>query len=129
MIQKKILLVEDEPSLRQVMRDKLEMENFEVHEAENGQIGLEKARELKPDLILLDIVMPIMDGMTMARKLREEERASGLLSGNHTKIIFLSNLEDEENIAKAQAQGIYSYLIKSNWKIEDLTKRIKQEIG
>lgn len=129
MIAKKILLVEDEPSLRKVMRDKLELENFEVYEAENGEEGLKKTIDLKPDLILLDIIMPIMDGLTMARKIREEEKESGQLANMHTKIILLSNLGDEENIAKAQTNGIYTYLVKSNWKIEDLTKRIKQELS
>jgi two-component system response regulator ResD len=129
MIPSKILLVEDEESLRKVLRDKLEMEGFEVFEASDGQMGLDKAMEVKPNLILLDIVMPIMDGLTMATKLREREKEAGQSANNHTKIILLTNLGDEENMAKAQTQGIYNYLIKSNWKIEDLVKRIKEEIS
>ena len=70
---KKILIVEDELSLREALAKKLVSENFEVLEAENGQIGLEVATREKPDLILLDIIMPVMDGMTMLKKLKENE--------------------------------------------------------
>lgn len=120
---KKILIVEDEESLLKVLADKFKIEGFEVLSAQNGFEGLAMAFKEKPDLILLDIIMPKMDGLSMLKELRKDE------SGKNIKVIMLTNLSGEENMADAITNGSFEYLIKSDWKIEDLVKRVKEKIG
>lgn len=129
MSSKTILIVEDEDSLRNVLKDKLEKENFDVLEAKNGEEGLKMALEKKPDLILLDIVMPVMDGFTMAKRLREEEKKQGDVVDNQIPVLFLSNLNDERSMSTSQQQGIYDYLVKSNWTLDGITTKIKDRLG
>jgi len=126
---KTILIVEDEESLRNVLKDKLEKENFNVLEAKNGAEGLQMALSEKPDLILLDIVMPVMDGFTMVKKLREEEKKQGDIIDNQIPVLFLSNLNDERSMSTSQQQGIYDYLVKSSWTLDGITKKIREKLG
>jgi len=111
---KKILIVEDEEAVSDILTDRLAKEGFETLTAKNGKEGLESALKEHPDLILLDIVMPVMDGMTMLGELREDEW------GRTVSVIVLTNLSDDEKISEAVGQGIYDYLIKTDWKIEDV---------
>ena len=126
---KTILIVEDEESLRSILKAKLEKENFDVLEAKNGEEGLQMALEKNPDLILLDIVMPVMDGFTMVKKLREEEKKQGDMIDNQIPVLFLSNLSDEKAMSNSQQQGIYDYLIKSSWTLDGITTKIKDRLG
>ncbi|MBM2820887.1 MAG: response regulator with CheY-like protein receiver domain and winged-helix DNA-binding-like protein [Candidatus Berkelbacteria bacterium] len=126
---KTILIVEDEKSLRNVLRQKLEHENFEVLEATNGQEGLDQAIKNNPDLILLDIVMPVMDGFTMIEQLRNHEHERGILVGNQIPIILLSNLSDQEKFAESQKKGVYDFLVKSDWTLEAVVVKIKNKLG
>lgn len=119
---KKILVVEDEPSLLGALQNKLTQEGFEFIEAQNGQIGLEKALAEKPDMILLDIIMPVMDGLTMLNKLREDEW------GKKVPVIILTNLSDDEKVMEAVKQGSYDYLIKSNWSIDEVIRKVKERL-
>jgi DNA-binding response OmpR family regulator len=120
---KKILVVEDEISLRSALSNKLAHEGFAVLEAKNGKEGLEMALSAHPDLILLDIVMPVMDGMTMLQKLREDAW------GAEAKIFMLTNLSDTSKVADAIMQGSYDYLVKTNWTLEDIVVRIGKKLG
>ncbi|OGI26051.1 MAG: hypothetical protein A3J76_05605 [Candidatus Moranbacteria bacterium RBG_13_45_13] len=120
---KTILIVEDEISMLNALRDKFTREGFEVLEAKNGEEGLEIALRDHPDLILLDIVMPKMDGMTMLKRIRADAW------GKDVKVIILTNLSDNEKTAAALAQGSYDYLVKSDWKIEDVVAKVKERLG
>ncbi len=120
--QKIILIVEDEASLLNVLSDKLRSKDFLVLEAKNGKEGLETALREHPDLILLDIVMPVMDGMTMFKKLREDAW------GKSVEVIMLTNSSDAENVAGAIEQGSYDYFIKSDWKLEDVVAKVKEKL-
>ncbi len=121
--QQTILIIEDEVSLRNALRDKFTREGFRIIEAKNGEEGLETALREHPALILLDIVMPKMDGMTMLSKLREDTW------GKDAKVIMLTNLSDSEKIAESGEKGVYDYLVKSDWKIEDLVHKVKERLG
>ena len=118
----KILIVEDENSVRRILVDKFTSEKFEVLEAKNGKIGLELALSEHPDIILLDVMMPVMDGITMLKKLR--------LDSNIQKIpvILLTNLNDGENINEVMNLGVYDYLVKADWKLEDVVKKVKEKL-
>ncbi len=121
---KKILIVEDEQDIRQTLVDKFTREGFKTLEAENGEQGLERSLKEHPDLILLDILMPKMDGMTMMRKLRKDKW------GKSVPIILLTNLSaSEERIIKGIVEDEPAYyLVKSDWKIEDVVVKVKEKL-
>lgn len=126
---KKILVieeVEDEKSLRDVLHDKFKLEGFNVLEAKDGEEGLAIALREHPDIILLDIVMPKMDGLTMMKKLREANEW-----GKNVPIILLTNLgADDEKIMKSITDNTPAfYLVKANYTIEDLVEKIKERLS
>ena len=118
-----ILVVEDEEPIQLVLRDVLKVEGYAVLEAENGIEGLELALKEHPDLILLDILMPKMDGLEMLKKLREDEW------GRKVPIIVLTNLSDNEDISKAMEGDIFEYFVKTDIKINEVIARIREKIG
>jgi len=121
--EKTILIVDDERSLREAIVEKFSREGFKVVEAKNGEEGIKVAFSEKPDIILLDIIMPVMDGMSMLKKLREDAW------GKDVKVIMLTNLSDTEKIAEAVAQGSFGYFVKADWKIEDLVTKVREQLG
>lgn len=123
-LNKKILIVEDEAPLRNAVSDILTFEGFEVFRAKNGQEGLDLALAEHPDLILLDLMMPVMDGLTMLEKLRQDPEY-----GKDAQVILLTNINDPEKVAQATEAGSYDFLVKSDWNIEDVVKKIKQRVG
>lgn len=119
---KKVLIVEDEEPLAKALASGLGGNEFEVITASNGEEGLKAALENKPSLILLDLFMPKMDGITMLKKLREDSW------GSKVKVVILTNLEDREKLASAVENRVYDYLIKSNWNIADVLKKVRIEL-
>lgn len=121
---KKILVVEDERAYLKLLNSQLTEKGYKVIEAINGKQGLEKAESENPDLILLDIRMPVMDGMAMLSLLRKEE------TGKKTKVIMLTNMEPEDNILKGVIadQPLY-YFVKSDIEYNSLLKKIEELIG
>ena len=121
---KKILIVEDEQDMRQALVDELTREGFQTFEAKNGREGLESALKEHPDLILLDIVMPVMDGMTMMKKLRESA------GGKKIPVILLTNLSATDKIMMGIVRDEPSYyLVKSDWKIADVVATPVEPVG
>jgi DNA-binding response OmpR family regulator len=121
---KKILIVEDESPLRNAVSDILTFEGFQVFQAKNGQEGLEVALKEKPDLILLDLMMPVMDGLSMLEKLREDKPY-----GAQASVILLTNINDPDKVAQATSAGSYDFLVKSDWNIEDVVRKIKARLN
>ena len=119
---KKILIVEDEQSLVDIMAAKLKDEGFEVATAGDGEAGLKKALEWKPDVILLDVMMPKMDGMAMLREVRKHDELRKI------QIIMLTNLSDSEKVNEAMQHGVFDFLVKSNWEIDDLVKEVRAKV-
>lgn len=124
LLNKKILIVEDEAPLRNAVSDILTFEGFTVFQAKNGQEGLDISLKEHPDLILLDLMMPIMDGLTMLEKLRQDQEW-----GASAAVILLTNINDPEKVAQATEAGSYDFLVKSDWNIEDVVKKIKGRLG
>lgn len=120
---KKILIVEDEEAILEILETKFKLEKFETLRAKDGQEGLKIALQEKPDLILLDIIMPKMDGLTVLEKLKADE------VGKNIPVIILTNLSDDQKVEEAVSAGKYEYLIKSDWKIEDVVKEVKNKLG
>lgn len=121
-INKKILIVEDDATLLLALADSLTQTGFEIIKARDGEEGLTAALCDHPDLILLDIVMPKMDGITMLKRVREDAW------GKDVKVIMLTNLSDNEKIAEAIAQRSQDYLVKSDWKIDDVVAMIREKL-
>ena len=118
-----ILVVEDEVPMQLVLKDVLTVEGYEVFEAKNGIEGLELAFKEHPDLILLDILMPKMDGLEMLKKLRADAW------GNKVPVIVLTNLSDNEDIAKAVEEDVFEYFVKTDIRIDEVISRIREKIG
>jgi DNA-binding response OmpR family regulator len=123
---KKLLIVEDEPSARKVMAEKFTREGFDVEMAVNGEEGLAFAIKHHPDLVLLDIIMPKMDGITMLQKLREDSDW-----GKQVPVIILTNItfDDEKKMEHLAKLGPECYLVKADWKLADVTKKVEELLG
>lgn len=120
---KKILVIEDEKSLTKIVQDKLKNEGFNVLSADNGQSGLDISFREHPDLILLDIIMPVMDGIEFLEKLRADAW------GKNARVIALTNLSDSETVMQALRQGVPDFFVKVDWKLEDLVSEVKQKLA
>lgn len=122
---KRILIIEDEAPLSSALFDKFTREGFSVLQAKNGEEGFELAFKDQPDIILVDLVMPVMDGMTMLKKLREKNEW-----GKHVPVIILSNLTstDETRIRDMVETEPAYYLVKSDWKIEDVVAKVRERL-
>lgn len=121
-VEKKILIVEDDDSLRRAVVEKLSREGFIALQANNGLAGLECAFQEHPDLILLDVIMPKMDGLTMLSRLRED------VWGKSAQVIMLTNVSDGESVLESLNQAAFDYLVKSDWKLEDVVKKIRERL-
>ena len=119
-IQKKILIVDDSKSYIWILSQSFISAGFEVATAGNGEEGIDAVSEEKPDLILLDITMPVMDGIAMSKKLKE--------SNSQIPIIFLSNMSDMKNISEA-SENATDYIIKSDTSVDDVVIRVKEKLN
>lgn len=119
----KILIVEDEKPLKDALVDKFTREKFSTYGANDGQEGLEMAKRVRPDIILLDIVMPKMDGITMLQTMRQEPW------GKEIPVILLTNLSDFTNVAAAVQNQAFDFLVKSDWTLEAVVTNVRQRLG
>ncbi len=114
---KLILIVEDERPLAHALELKVAHEGFETHVCLTGAEGLKEALTGKYDMILLDLIMPELDGFSVMKVLKEK--------GVKTPVIVLSNLGQEEDKTKAKDLGVLDYFVKANTPIADIVKRVK----
>ncbi len=121
---KKILLVDDDLYIRELYNEILENEGYEVETAANGEAGLNKITNNKYDLILLDIMMPKLDGIGILTKLKDSQSSTPLSS-----IILLTNLANDPVIKEVAETGIKKVLIKSDITPEELTMEVKKTLG
>jgi DNA-binding response OmpR family regulator len=123
-MKKTILIIEDELPMLKALSDKFTLEGFEILEAKDGAEGLEAAISKKPDLIILDIFMPVMDGKAMFEKLRQDAW------GKTVPVVILTNLNpDDKTLDELMKNGPSYYFIKSKWKLEELVAKVKKELG
>jgi DNA-binding response OmpR family regulator len=114
----KVLVVDDEPNIVQTLKDRLEMNDYEVFTAHNGADGLKIAQNKSPDVVLLDVIMPVMDGHEMLEKLRQNDW------GRETLVIMLTARSQAQDIARARACGIEDYIIKP-FDLSELLEKIE----
>ncbi len=116
----KILVVEDDSFLAGMYVTKFGLEGFSVDLASDGKEGLKKAREWKPDLILLDIVLPIMDGFTMLQKVKADA------STRDVPVVLLTNLGQKGDVERGLALGAADYLIKAHFMPSEVIEKVKR---
>jgi len=120
---KRILIIEDEKPLREAFAYLLEGAGFTVGLAENGKVGLAKLDSFQPDLILLDMLMPVMDGMTFLQQAHLPKKHAT------TKTIMLSNLSDAITFDDAAAYGVTISVLKADLSPDDLVKTVKKVLS
>ena len=122
---KKILIVEDEVTLSKVLSDALVVDGFDVIRAMDGEAGLKSALENKPDLILLDIVMPKMDGLSVLDALRKSGEW-----GKTVPIVMLTNLNADDRVMDSVVKNEPSYYLeKTDWNIQDVMEKVRERLG
>jgi len=119
---KNILLVEDDPFLIDIYSTKLKESGFEVVVVSDGEAVLAKIGEQKPDVLLLDIVLPNLDGWEILRQIKEKPQ------GKDLKVIILSNLGQKEEVEKGMSLGAVRYLIKAHYTPSEVVEEIKKII-
>lgn len=115
-----VLLVEDDTFLANIYKTKFDMEGFKVSVSENGEEGLTDAKKKKPDIILLDILLPKMDGFTVLEKLKEDSSAKDI------PVILLTNLGQKDDVSKGLEMGAKDYLIKAHFKPSEVVDKVKK---
>ncbi len=115
----KILVIEDEATLQKALNDVLDSEGYVVVSALDGVKGVELAKEEKPDLILLDIILPKMDGFEVLKELKKNKETKDV------PVIILTNLSDLDNIQRALDLGATTYLVKADFHLDDVLKKIE----
>ena len=123
MEKKKILLVEDDAALSGVYKSRLQMEGFETREVNNGEQALSAAIDFKPDLILLDAMMPKISGFDVLDILRNTPETANI------RIIMLTALSQPKDKERAESLGVDDYLVKSQVVIGDVVDRVKYHLG
>jgi len=120
---KKLLLVEDDEALAAVYRSRLELEDFEIYQVNNGEQALQAAKEFKPDLILLDAMMPKISGFDVLDILRHTPETANI------RVIMLTALSQPKDKERAESLGVDDYLVKSQVVIGDVVDRVKHHLG
>lgn len=122
-VKHKILLVEDDDALANVYQARLELEGFDVRQVNNGEDALSAALDYKPDLILLDAMMPKISGFDVLDILRNTPATAGI------RVIMLTALSQPKDKERAEALGVDDYLVKSQVVIGDVIDRVKHHLG
>ena len=120
---KKILLVEDDKFISRAYKDGLGRAGFEVSTASDGKEGMEKIQTENPDLVLLDLVLPIKNGFEVLSEIKMDEKSQDI------PVIILSNLGQESDIQKGKDLGAVDYLIKSNFTMKQVIAKIKEHLA
>lgn len=119
---KKILVIEDEATLQKALVEVLEQTGYEVTSALDGERGWEMVKEQQPDLVLLDIILPKMDGFDVLKNIKGDPDT------NTIPIIILTNLGDLANIQKALELGAETYLVKADFHLDDVLTKVEQTL-
>jgi len=117
-----VLLVEDDTFLANIYKTKFDMEGFKVSVSENGEEGLADAKKKKPDIILLDILLPKMDGFTVLENLKKDSTVKDI------PVILLTNLGQKDDVSKGLEMGAVDYLIKAHFKPSEVVDKVNKAL-
>ncbi len=116
----KVLIAEDEEVLLKMYLTKFKNEGFEVYGATNGEETLKLANEIKPDIVLLDVIMPLIDGFSVLKKIKENEKTKSI------PVLLLTNLSQESDMKEGLKLGAIDYLVKTNFTPAEVVKKVKE---
>ena len=119
----KIAIIEDDPTISQMYLTKFEADGFDVQLANNGKHGIELVETFLPDMILLDLQMPEMNGLDALKIMRKHEW------GKNTPVIILTNMGEEESPKELKALGVLSYIVKANLTPSQVVQRVKEALN
>lgn len=117
---KKILIVEDDKFLRDLITQKLSNENFDVVIAQDGEEGIRKIEDEKPDLVILDLLLPQIDGFEVLKRMKANQKIAD------TPVIILSNLGQKEDVERGMALGAKDYMIKAHFTPNEVIDKVKK---
>lgn len=120
---KTILIVEDEMSMQRALKNKLEGGGFSVMTADDGEKAVEAMRSGSPDLVLLDLIMPKLDGITVLRQMKADEKL------RRVPVVILTNLSSGDKVAEAMQLGTFDFLVKANYSLDDVLRKVKERLG
>jgi twitching motility two-component system response regulator PilH len=120
---KVVLVVEDDKFISSVHKNRLTQDGFEVIMAENGQEGISQAKKQKPDIILLDLIMPVMNGFDALKALKADDQLKDI------KVVILSNLNQEEDRKRVMDMGAVDYIVKANVSFKEIIGAVKHHLG
>ncbi|MFA6427479.1 MAG: response regulator [Candidatus Magasanikbacteria bacterium] len=118
-----VLLVEDDTFLANIYKTKFEMEKFKVTVARDGEEGLDEVKKKMPDIVLLDILLPKMDGFTVLEKIKGDKDIKNI------PVILLTNLGQKDDVEKGLEMGAADYLIKAHFKPSETVDKVKKVLG
>ena len=118
-----VLVVEDDVFLAQIYQKKFEMEGFKVSWADNGEKGWQEIKKKKPDIVLLDILLPKIDGFAVLEKLKADAETTNI------PVILLTNLGQKEDVEKGLEKGARDYLIKAHFKPSEVVAKVRKVLN
>ena len=121
---KTILIAEDEAAMLSALSKKFASKGFDVLEAKDGEEALVKALDKKPDLVMLDIIMPKIEGIEVMKKIRGVRQWGG-----EVPIIMLTNLSDADSVSEAAKFRVYDFLVKTDWRLDDIVNLVKTKLN
>jgi DNA-binding response OmpR family regulator len=120
---KTILVVEDELPLLEAVSEKFVKEGFNILKARDGREAVSVALAEHPDVIMMDIIMSGMDGMTAMKKIREDDW------GKQAKIILVTNLSDSDYVKEAAKYGVFDFIVKTDYKLDEIVEIIRKKLA
>jgi len=119
---KKILFIEDEQSLQKTFEDVLKKEGYEIISALDGEVGLRLIKSEKPDLVLLDLILPKIHGLEVLEKIKKDPETKNI------PVIILTNIEGAKDVERALELGATTYLVKTSYALKDIVNKIKKTL-
>ena len=120
---KTVLIVEDEQSMQRALKNKLEHSGYTVVTANDGEGAVDALRSAKPDLVLLDLIMPKLDGISVLRQMKADDALRGI------PVVILTNLSSGDKVAEAMQLGTFDFLVKANYSLDDVLKKVNDRLG
>lgn len=120
---KKIVFIEDEPMLQKTAGETLRQEGFDVRSALDGEAGLALVKSFKPDLVLLDIVLPKKNGFEVLEEIKKDPDTKDI------PVVVLTNLEGSADVEKVLESGAMTYMVKANYNLEEIVAKVKAIVG
>lgn len=120
---KTVLIVEDEQSMQRALKNKLEHAGYAVSAANDGEKAIDALRSTRPDLVLLDLIMPKLDGISVLRQMKADDALRAV------PVVILTNLSSGDKVAEAMQLGTFDFLVKANYSLDDVLKKVNDRLG